>query len=81
MVTPLGATQHPTICFQLLDQVFAVHGGYCTHRKEFCNLRLLTLARPFQPGDWLPGMLFLEPNKGFSRGGLGITGSLHEPCA
>jgi hypothetical protein len=40
-VTSFGATQYPTICFQLLDQVFAVYGGYRTHQKEFCNLRLL----------------------------------------
>ena len=41
MVTSFGATQYPTICFQLLDQVFAVYGGYRIHQKEFCNLRLL----------------------------------------
>lgn len=32
VMTALGAAQYPAICFQLLDQIFAVHGGYCTHQ-------------------------------------------------
>jgi hypothetical protein len=37
VMRPFNPSQNPTIRFQLLDKLFAIHSGYCTHQIKKIN--------------------------------------------